>query len=207
MSIESQASAAGISKYYRKNWRWSFNIGRHGGSYPGVREFPTFIIILMTGSKFFQALWKSPCWGKADVSRSLRSGSEGSSLHKVSLNPCIKPGTYYELQHDSQSLYTPWKDVSITTALMMSRQSVHSGIGIWVGSKYWFGVIRLSSTAYRKSSFWMKMDLAHENLSIFPTVIYSSEPPFANIKVKLKSCITHPQIFHWQWDYSQTFWK
>lgn len=126
MSIESQASAAGISKYYRRNWRWSFNIGRHGGSYPGVREFPTFIIILMTGSKFFQALWKSPCWGKADVSRSLRSGSEGSSLHKVSLNPCIKPGTYYELQHDSQSLYTPWKDVSITTALMMSRQSVQN---------------------------------------------------------------------------------
>lgn len=126
MSIESQASAAEISKYYRKNWKWSFNIVRHGGSYPGVREFPTFIIILMTGSKFFQALWKSPCWGKADVSPSLRSGSEGSSLHKVSLKPCIKPGIYYELQHDSQSLYTPWKDVSITTALMMSRQSVQN---------------------------------------------------------------------------------
>lgn len=30
------------------------------------------------------------------------------------------------------------------------------------------------------------MDLAHENFSVFPTVIYSSEPPFANIKVKLK---------------------
>lgn len=34
----------------------------------------------------------------------------------------------------------------------------------------------------------MKMDLAHENLNIFPTVINSSEspPPFENIKVKTK---------------------
>lgn len=34
----------------------------------------------------------------------------------------------------------------------------------------------------------MKMDLAHENLSIFPTAIYSSDPPpaFENIKVKTK---------------------
>lgn len=31
----------------------------------------------------------------------------------------------------------------------------------------------------------MKMDLAHENLSIFPTAIYSCEPLFENIKVKL----------------------
>lgn len=39
-----------------ENERWSFNIGRHGGSYLGVRELHTFIIILMTGSKCFQAL-------------------------------------------------------------------------------------------------------------------------------------------------------
>lgn len=32
----------------------------------------------------------------------------------------------------------------------------------------------------------MKMDSALENLSIFLTVIYSSEPLFENIKVKLK---------------------
>lgn len=59
-----------------KNYWWSFSIGRHGGSYPGVRELLTFIITWMSDSKCFQALWKSPCWRKADVSPSLRSGSD-----------------------------------------------------------------------------------------------------------------------------------
>lgn len=44
---------------------------------------------MVTDSKCCQALWKSPCWGKADMSPSLRSGSDGSSLHKVGLEPCI----------------------------------------------------------------------------------------------------------------------
>lgn len=36
VSAESQASAAGISKYWGRIWRWPFNLGRYGRSYPGV---------------------------------------------------------------------------------------------------------------------------------------------------------------------------
>lgn len=41
-------------------------------------------------------------------------GAEGSSLHTVGLQPCIKIRTCYEWQHDSQSVYIPWKDSSIS---------------------------------------------------------------------------------------------
>lgn len=36
VSVESQASSAGTSKYQGRNWRRPFNLGRYGKIYPGV---------------------------------------------------------------------------------------------------------------------------------------------------------------------------
>lgn len=68
--------------------------------------------------------WNKRCFqAKGDVSPSLWSGSDGLSLLKVGLDPCIKMGTYYETIH---SPFTLLGESSITTALMMSRQSVQN---------------------------------------------------------------------------------